>query len=192
MNLQNAVLRDADLTQGVLARVNANGADFGGAKLFRADLKDGDFSMTRFDGADLSLANLNGSTLNYTVLIGADLHRTDLGHADLYGVNLAGADLRNANLAELKSCASIRFNSKNKLWPRVRRLDIKGGKLDPPERKTRFGRNDTRNVNWAGAALLKRYVEDENFLIEYEEAAFPWWRRIVRWAVVQLTATRHY
>ncbi len=56
-----------------------------------------------FQDADFSGANLQRASLRNRVLSGADLSKADLRHADLYetrmdGVNLAGADLRDTDL----------------------------------------------------------------------------------------------
>ena len=180
-----------------------------GADLHTEDLSGADLSCTDLEGANLSGANLREAHLSHAnlkrtdlsphllpdpeqdkdewVLIrkhadlsGADLCGADLSGANLWGADLSGSDLKRANLSNTRSWIGVKWNAKNKLGLKLKRL-VKYKKIDLSERKTAFGDNDVRNADWRGVALLKRYVEDENFLYEYEQTSFPWWRRVLRW-----------
>ncbi|MCK5380058.1 MAG: pentapeptide repeat-containing protein, partial [Candidatus Latescibacteria bacterium] len=166
---------ERDLRGAPLCGVDLSDADLSGADLSGADLSGADLSE-----ADLSGADLTGVDLSWADLSGAKLIQTDLSEAYLPETDLSGAELFLANLSNTYSWFGIRWNSKNRLWPRIRRFDFWCKKLKPSERKTLFGINDIRNVNWSGAAMLKRYVEDENFLEEYERHP-GWGHKTVSW-----------
>jgi hypothetical protein len=97
----------------LLARYAAGERVFGGATLFKADLRGADLRGARLSGADLRGANLTGVNLTGADLVSANLSRAllgvawlrdadlrdaDLGGANLGGANLGGANLRDANL----------------------------------------------------------------------------------------------
>ena len=163
-----------------LRGVSLRKEDLSGAKLMFADLSGSYLVGAKLPGAYLSEADLSGAILMKAKLPGAILVGAKLSGTDLAGAKLPGADLRVANLSNSKSWVGVRWNPKHRVWPRIKRFDFRGKKLKPSERKTVFGNNDIRNANWAGAALLKRYVEDENFLAEYVKR--PGWRhKAVSW-----------
>ena len=143
--------------------------------LSEADLS-GDQDLSKVDRrkTDLSEVNLNSANLSSVTLWGADLSganliEANLSGAELRGVQLFGANLQLADLSNTRSWIYARWNSRSKFRAKL-----------PSDRKTMFGGNDIRNASWAGMALLRRYVEDENFLYEYNQQDFPWWRRILR------------
>lgn len=83
LNLNRAVMRREDLTDGNLVNFLLREADMREATIDRADLT----------GADLTSARLNGASLRDAILVKANL--TD---ADLTGADLTGADLTDAIL----------------------------------------------------------------------------------------------
>ncbi|WP_204103498.1 MULTISPECIES: pentapeptide repeat-containing protein [Spirulina sp. CCY15215] len=109
-NLRNINLSGADLRGAKLNVVNLSGANLSGANLSGAKL-----NVARLSGANLSKAILNHTHFNVANLIRADLReaefiealiiraeliRADLSGANLSGSNLEGTDLREANLRE--------------------------------------------------------------------------------------------
>lgn len=175
--------RGADLEKADLSGAKLWESDFSGAKLWEANLSGADMRKADFSKARLWEADLSGTVLREAIFWkadlrktrfpGADLWKASLSGADLRGSDFSGADLRVANLSNTYSWFDVKWNPKNRLWPRVRCFDFRGKKLKPSKRKTLFGINDIRNANWSGAAMLKRYVEDENFLEEYKRR--PGW-----------------
>jgi len=98
-NLQGALLEDADLRDAGLRFANLRDAALEGANLQGADLWG-----VNLENADLTGADLTGVLLGEGILRGADLSRADLrsvdfGKADLTGARLTGADLRGATLS---------------------------------------------------------------------------------------------
>ena len=106
--LQNACLRNADLELALLI-----GADLEKAELAQADLEGAVLSqavLSRADlrGANLSMANLQrgalqNANLSQAYLINADLRDADLRGANFWGADLSGADLSGAgNLTKVQ------------------------------------------------------------------------------------------
>ncbi len=97
-DLSNANLSGADLRHADLWRANLSGADLSGADLSNADLWRADLRHADLSNADLSNANLWHADLSNANLSGANLRHADLSNANLSGANLRHADLSNANL----------------------------------------------------------------------------------------------
>lgn len=120
--LENAALRDRDLS----------GVDLTGRNLRRADLRGADLSDARLAGADLSGSNLLGARLDGADLAAADLQLADLSHASLFVSNLAGADLHGADLrgAELTdtSLAGADLTGARFAGTRLRGIDFTGAR----------------------------------------------------------------
>ena len=115
-DLTGAVLRDADfsadmrnqsmgLMRGVLSNATADGADFSGARMMRADLEFGSFRGARFTDADLSMATLGGA---------------DLTGADVAGARFDGADLTSARLIDLEGADSAGLEAARNLDRAIR------------------------------------------------------------------------
>ncbi|NJK99184.1 MAG: pentapeptide repeat-containing protein [Spirulinaceae cyanobacterium SM2_1_0] len=103
-DLNEADLKNINLSGAVLSRANLKVANLSGADLSRADLCDASLHVARLSAANLSGANLSRARLNVANLIQADLNRAklndaDLLHAELVRANLSRADLSGANLS---------------------------------------------------------------------------------------------
>ncbi len=166
-NLWGANLCDARLEGTKLCGANLDGADLSRAALWNADLSDAHLEGANLYRVHLWKADLTGAYLGGVNAIGAYFREANLSRAFLGSSNLCGANLEHANLSGVEVGLGVRWNANDRTWPKIRHLDFKGKKLDPADRKTLFGGNDIRDVNWAGAALMKRFVEDEIFLTEY-------------------------
>jgi uncharacterized protein YjbI with pentapeptide repeats len=66
------------LMRGVLQNAKADGADFTGANLSRADLQFGSFKGARFTDADLRMATLGGADLTGAAIGGARFDNADV------------------------------------------------------------------------------------------------------------------
>ena len=95
LNLNGAVLRDADLRGANLANVSLLSADLSGANLADADLTDGQMAYARLCGANLTNARLSRGALQ-----GADLSDANMVGATLLGANLDRASLERADLSD--------------------------------------------------------------------------------------------
>ncbi len=174
-NLQGAELSGANLTGTILDGADCRGAGFGGARLCQASLFRANLENTTLTQADLSDANLHCANLNHSRLREAELSMADLSEADLrYAdlslatvkhTNFTNSDLRHARLRMLRQ-----FKSAN--WIGV----------------------DIRDINFAGAYLMRREIIDQNFIKEFRSynwlsriLYYPWWltcdcgRSMLRW-----------
>jgi uncharacterized protein YjbI with pentapeptide repeats len=219
-SLRGEDLKNADLSGVNLAGLDLTGVDFTNARLFRTNLKGVRLKNAKLDGAELAGANLaeadmvnisasnasfgmanlenanlfnakmENATLSLASLIGADLKAASLNGARLREARLKGADFTNAHLkdADMSLCdvSEACFNNADMRSARLRAL--KGF------RSASWIGVDIRDVNFAGAYLMRRYILDQNFLYEFRRrnrftAIFYniWWitsdcgRSVARW-----------
>lgn len=174
-SLDRAELLDADLRRANLNEVSATGAGFGRANLrhatlFNSLLDGASFTQSNLESADLRAANLTGARLRECHLEEADLSRAVLRNVDLRGsdvtrASFAGADLRGCKLAGLRGAARANW------------IDA-----------------DIADVDFCGAYLVRRQIEDQNYLHEFRRQSrttewiyWVWWatsdcgRSFVRW-----------
>jgi len=180
--LLRAILREAELTGADLSSVNLEEADlsngglgmacFKKAKLFNANLFSATLSGTDLEGAELRCSNLQKARLRESILINADLTGADLRGADLSLSTVSGAlftnvDLRDSRLRMLK-------DFENAQWIGA----------------------DIRDINFAGAYKIRRFIIDQNYLKEFRDSSRlssfiykMWWitsdcgRSVVRWSL---------
>jgi uncharacterized protein YjbI with pentapeptide repeats len=103
LELERAILVDADLRWASLAGTHLRGAnlsraDLGGANLHQAELIEVNLESSSLVQAGLSMANLRDANLGWANLSGADLTGADLSGANLSGAVLSGANLSRAIL----------------------------------------------------------------------------------------------
>ena len=99
VNLQEAILFEADLSGADLRRANLRHADLRGADLTRANLEEASLNGAILTDACLYSANLSGALLMEANLHGVNLCAADLTGADLSGATLGRATLDDAHLA---------------------------------------------------------------------------------------------
>ena len=144
--LINAELGGADLTRADLA-----GAGMRNAQLHGATLADADLSGANLSGADLGKADLSDANLSGARLVAADLTGAEVCDADLCGADLTGADLCGARVW------SVKLHEPNG-WGQA---DLSDARFD---RRTSFLHTDISRTNWSGNPLLKRHIEDQQWL----------------------------
>ncbi len=147
-NLRGADLTGADLSEAVLDMVDARQAGFGmadlrGARLFSARLDRATFTKADLRGADLRCAKLRGARIREADLRGCDLTEAVMRGCDLSLTRVEGADFDNADLRQ----ARLRM--------------VKGY-----EKASWIG-TDIRDINFAGAYLLRRFIVDQNYIEEF-------------------------
>lgn len=157
-NLEGAELSAANLAGAVLDGAHCKRAGFGranlvSASLFQADLEEASFTQANLRGANLHCVNLNHGRLREADLSGADLSEADLRYADMSlaqikKTNFSNADLRHARLRMMRH-----FKKAN--WLGV----------------------DIRDINFAGAYLMRRAIIDQNFIKEFR--SYNWVSRIL-------------
>jgi len=157
-NLQDANLEGAELSAANLEGANLDGAhckragfghaNLAGASLFRADLSEATLTQADLRGANLHCVNLHHGRLREADLSGADLSEADLRHADMSlsiirKTNFSNADLRHARLRMMR-------HFKKAIWLGA----------------------DIRDINFAGAYLMRREIIDQNFIKEFRAYNF--------------------
>jgi hypothetical protein len=155
-NFQGATLNDAEFTGADLTGANFEGATaeragFGkavltGACFFSANLKAASFIEANLKKADLRCANLEGARLRQANLDSADLSNANLHSAELSLANVRRASFNNADLRNSRLRLVRNFASAS--WIGV----------------------DIRDVHFAGAYRLRRFIVDQNYLKEYRES----------------------
>lgn len=176
-NIESAELSGADLTGAVLDEAHGKNVGLGmaclkDAKLLNCDLADSTLSMANLQGADFSNACLKSARLRNANLTKSNFTNADLRDADMSLCNVSkaifiNADLRNARLRVIKG-----FEKAN--WIGV----------------------DIRDINFAGAYRLRRFILDQNYIKEFRAASrfknalyYLWWltcdcgRSISRWCL---------
>ena len=174
-NLRNSELTGADLTGANLEEADAAHAGMGMAVLknavfFNANLEWGTLTKADVEGADFRAAVLKNARIREASLVRADLTNADMRSADLSLSDVDGAVFNNANLQESRLRLVRNFETAS--WIGV----------------------DVRNINFAGAYRLRRFISDQNYLKEFKESGsfarivyFFWWltsdcgRSMMRW-----------
>ena len=231
LDLTNADLTGADLNGANLAGVNLMGADLTDARLFAANLQGALLSGAVLHNAELSGADLTGANLESVTatragfgmaclkdvrLERACLDDTTLSGADLSGANLANASLKNARLREV-DLRNTDFNSANLSGAHLslstvdgasfRNVDLRGARM----RMVRGYLDadwigvDIRDVSFAGSLMLRRFIMDQNYIMEFRHSSrmaaflyYPWMissdcgRSLARWCGMILILTVIY
>lgn len=148
--LDNAEMTGADLNHANMEKASCRNTGLGlailhNARLFEADLSDATLTKTDLHETDLRCAKLRNARLRESNLNKTDLTSADLYNADLSLSNVGGAVFNNANLRESR-LRSIR--------------DFE---------KAQWIGADIRDINFAGAYQLRRFVVDQNYLKEFRE-----------------------
>lgn len=194
-NLAGAQLFQANLQGANLQGANLDGAELAGANLQGANLeavsaRQTGFGRANLTGANLFNADLHGATLTEADLSEADLHCTILENARLRQANLTHADFSEANLhlvdMSLANVARANFSNADLRQARLRML--KGFK------KANWVGVDIRDINFAGAFMVRNEIIDQNFIKEFRSSSrlnalvyYPWWiscdcgRSMLRW-----------
>lgn len=183
--LVGATLDEADFTGAQLAEANLQGAagrqvGFGGATLHRAKLPEcklaeATFVSAELDGADLRAAAIERSRFTGACLDGADLTGADLRASDLCDVSVVEARFDNA---DLRGCSLTGVTGYERAW---------------------WIGTDVRDIAPLGVHLWKRFVGDQNYLVEFRkqgpvaEVLYKlWWltsdcgRSVLRWGICTL------
>ncbi|NPB09895.1 MAG: hypothetical protein GXO17_06025 [Thermodesulfobacteria bacterium] len=179
-DISGADFSGADLSEAHLEGVKARATGFGmanlkGARLFHADLRDSSFTKANMEHVDARCADLTNARLREANLRTADftsavLKEADLSLSDVHGAVFFNADLRGSRLRMLRGY-----------------------------KKASWIGADIRDINFAGAYLLRRHIMDENYLEEFKNQGplarvvyYLWWltsdcgRSMFRWCLLIL------
>lgn len=161
----NADLQEADFTRANLRRADFTGSDLSNACLDNVRARHAGFGMCRLDNTTMfqamlsmctfSKASFKGANVQCADLSMARLREADLSHADFTESNFKAADLSMSNVAHAI------FNNTDLRQTRLRLL--RGYK------KARWIGADIRDINFAGAYIMRRFVMDQNYLKEFRQ-----------------------
>jgi uncharacterized protein YjbI with pentapeptide repeats len=169
-DLSGAHLFKADFSKASLVNAKLNDVELTGANLSEANLED-----ARAERAGLGMATMKKTRMFNTVLTDATLTKADLTEADLrhaklnrvrlreallYKADCTGADFRGADM----SLSNFDGATMNNVDMRDARLRLVKGY----ETAKWYG-VDIRDINFAGAYRLRRFVVDENYLKEFRD-----------------------
>ncbi|MFT4554356.1 MAG: hypothetical protein ACI9S8_003007 [Chlamydiales bacterium] len=180
-----------DLTGEDLSNLDLPHANFSGASMEEVKAKSAGFGMSNLSHTELFDADLENATLSMANLEAADLRKANLRNARMRESNLSHADFTNANLQgadiSLSNVEASNFNNAD-----MREMHIR---LVSGFESAQWIGVDIRNVNFAGAYRLRRFVGDQNYIQEFKSTSsymtliyYIWWftsdcgRSIVRWA----------
>ncbi len=185
-----ANLRGAILVGAELSHADFTGADLEGANLEGAKAEAAGFGMANLKGARLFNAHLKYASFTKANLEGADLRCANLEEARLREANLSRADLAAANLK------GAHLNLANVAHAVFKDADLRGAHLRMLKgyKSANWIGADIRDINFAGAYLVRRHILDENYLEEFRQQGkwarflyFIWWltsdcgRSLKRW-----------
>ncbi len=183
--LNEAKLVNAELTAADLSKANLENADLSQAglgmaimeeaRLFSAKLDQASMTKSNLTKADLRCASVRNVRLHEAVLHGADFSEADLRSSDISHTSVNNASFRNASMRNVRLRQVAGYNTAN--WLGV----------------------DIRDINFAGAYLMRRFIVDQNYIAEFRTASksnkvlyYIWWitsdcgRSMGRWCVLIL------
>ena len=96
--LDNADLRNVELSGSDLIETDLSGADLRGARINNADLSSADLRNCNLSGTQIKFTYLYGVNLRGANLSGADLSGSDFSDAKMANTDLSGANLQNTRL----------------------------------------------------------------------------------------------
>ena len=164
--------RGANLTESQAFKAGFGMTDFTDANCYHAKMEDATFVEAQIRNVDFRAAKLSRCRLYEADLEGTDFDQADLGDADLRETNIQGVNFRNTSL--------------------------RGSQLREVQNYTKADwiGADIRDIDFAGAYLVRQHIIDENFLYEYKHQskvtrcvyhAWKWTsdcgRSLTRWGV---------
>jgi hypothetical protein len=173
-NLWGADLSKANLRGANLSRANLWGSNLTGADLTEADLSGANLCEADLSGANLWKANLTGALLREANLSGTNLWETNLSGAELAGVLFTTDEIFNRLLKWWvpKFLSSLPFLNRIKLFQNRKKVGM-----------TILSGIDTGKINDSKNPILKRYIEDYQFIQGFKNKSwlhrwifFPFWK----------------
>ncbi len=220
-----AELRNFDLTAVDLSNCNLSNIDLSGVNLFKANLQnctlfEANLEKAELTGANLTEANLTNANCQYAGFGHAIFSETTLFQADCTGATFTESHFEktDARCAIFKECRAYKthFLKIDCTGSSFYEADLSGAiieestfndvdlrnstlkKIEKYETSQWIG-VDIRDINFAGAYRLRRFINDENYINEFKNANkltkfiyYIWWlssdcgRSIRRWSLLVL------
>ena len=189
-NIQKAILHKADLSNKNFTKTDLSFAQMSGVKL-----EGSNFSGTKCDRTNLTHANLKKIHLEcpyvydtpWKILRGlphltkfSDFTECELGYSNFENANLQRAkfeksDLSHVNFKKAKMAESLlgkaNLNNANLNSTDLRGADLRGANIAQVNynKRTKFHFTLISNIEWNMNPLLKRFIEDQNFLYAFKK-----------------------
>jgi len=184
LDLTGCNFSDCEMSRCNLSNACCPSANFDGAKLYKATLDGAEFLGTTFRGANLTEsqalkagfgmtdftdANCYHSKMEDATFVEAQLRNVDfraakMARSRLYEADLEGTDFDQAFLddADLRETNIQGVNFRN--------TSLRGSQLREVQNYTKADwiGSDIRDIDFAGAYLVRQHIIDENFLYEYK------------------------
>lgn len=173
-DLSGAILQGADLTETELLQATLSGADLSNAVLDRAGLGHVNAVNAVFFGV-----RCHGATLTGADLTGCDFRASTMQLCRARGATLIDADFTNATVTEVDlGEASLGKTS-------FRGTDLAGSRLYgiTGYKTCDWVNAATHDVDFTGAYLVRRHVQDENYLHEFRNQSARHQRLYQIWSI---------
>lgn len=171
-DLSGACLFKADFSKAHMVKTKLNDTELTGANLSEANLEEARAEKAGLGMATLKKTRMFNALLTDATLTKADLTEADLRHANLsqarlreavfYKADCTGADFRGADMS-LSNFAGATMNNADMRDARLRQVS--------GYEKAQWYGVDIRDINFAGAYRLQRFVVDENYLKEFRDSS---------------------
>lgn len=188
MDLSGIDLAACDLSGADFSRCDFTDAVLFGAKLVETTLFQSTLDGAELSGADLTRANLTEAScqragFGMAKLVGARIDRADLSHASLTEADLSEASAQAAKLEHVRALDATLVKTDmtraSLCYAEISRSDVEGACFEAADlQHIRFAnlanytsanwlRTDLRSVDFTGAYLCRRFIHDQNYLVEF-------------------------
>lgn len=197
-NLQNAICAQAVFDKATLFQTTLDGAECLSASFQHANLGECSAKKTGFGRCNVSHAKFVMADLTSSTFVNATAHHADFRTSKLGGTRFLEADLAHADFSQsdltdsdLRECNldGATFSKSN-----LRAVRLRGVR----NYTTAYWIGaDIRDIDFAGAYLVRRHIVDENFLDEFQRQSqvhkliyWFWWltsdcgRSMMRWGLL--------
>ena len=195
-NLRNAICAQAIFDKATFFQARLDGAEFLAASFQQANLtecsaKNTGFGQCNLTEAKFNMANLTGTTFVSAKAVQADFRSCKLANARFLEADLSQADFSQSEMNE------VDLRDANVTGATFSKTSLRGARLRGVKNySTAFWiDSDIRDIDFAGAYLVRRHIVDENFLHEFRNQSkthqaiyWMWWltsdcgRSAFRWA----------
>ena len=198
-NFENTICQNTIFDKATLFQTKLDGGEFLGSSFKETNLDE-----CTAKNAGLGRTNFYKATLKRASLPGATFVNADLSHADLTLAKLPKARMLEANLSHVHASqadmSEADIREANLDHATFNKTCMKGAQFRGVTNyiTAYWIGTDIRDVDFAGAYLVRRHIADENYLEEFQKQSkmhkriyFLWWltsdcgRSLLRWSLLQ-------
>lgn len=195
-NFRNAICAQAVFDKATFFQARLDGAEFLAASFQEANLTECSAKNTGFGQCNVSKAKFNMANLTGTTFVSAKAVQTDFRSCKLANARFLEADLSHADFSQ-SEMNEVDLRETNVTGTTFSKTSLRGARLRGVKNyRTAFWiDSDIRDIDFAGAYLVRRHIVDENFLHEFRHQSktheiiyWLWWltsdcgRSAFRWA----------